>query len=166
VSRGSDEPGAIALTAGPEPGMVAGPWRLPLIALGWLCVGLGIVGFVVPLMPGTVFLLVALWAFSRSSLRFHNWLYHHRWLGPPLRSWDAHGVISRPAKGAAVAMMAGSLGYVTLFVAEGLALPLALAAVMVPVVAYILSRPDRPGGPAGPPTGVRFALFKRPNRGL
>jgi hypothetical protein len=39
-------------------------------------------------------MLVALWAFARSSRRFHDWLYSHRVFGPPLRRWHEERVIS------------------------------------------------------------------------
>lgn len=42
--------------------------------LGLVCTGLGIVGVWVPGLPTTVFILIALWAFSRSSQRLHAWL--------------------------------------------------------------------------------------------
>ena len=32
-----------------------------MFALAWVCVGLGIVGLVTPVMPGTVFLILAAW---------------------------------------------------------------------------------------------------------
>ena len=61
--------------------------RYALIGLGWVNVALGAIGIVVPGMPTTVFLLIALWAFSKSSERFRTWLYEHRRLGPPIRAW-------------------------------------------------------------------------------
>lgn len=55
--------------------------RHGLMALGWVCVALGIAGLFLPVMPTTVFLLIAAWAFSHSSHRFHRWLYDHPRLG-------------------------------------------------------------------------------------
>ena len=102
------------------------PARYGLIAFGWICVGLGMLGVVLPVLPTTIFLIVALWAFSRSSVRFHRWLYRHPRLGPRLRAWQAHCVIPIPAKCLALGMMLLSLVYVSL-VAEGWMLPVGLA---------------------------------------
>jgi uncharacterized membrane protein YbaN (DUF454 family) len=117
--------------------------RHGLIAFGWLNVGLGVVGMFLPVMPTTVFLLIALWAFSKSSLRLHRWLYGHPRLGRSIRAWHAHRVIPVRAKIAAVAMMATSLLYVTLYVADNWILPSALAAVLCGVSSFILTRLSR-----------------------
>ena len=53
------------------------PARYAMLGFGWICVGFGIVGVFLPVWPSTVFFLLALWAFSNSSQRFHNWLYTH-----------------------------------------------------------------------------------------
>lgn len=42
--------------------------------LGLFCTGLGIIGIWVPGLPTTVFILIALWAFSNSSKKLHTWL--------------------------------------------------------------------------------------------
>ena len=56
-----------------------------LFACGTLCVGLGILGIFLPLMPTTVFLLMAAACYARSSDRFHQKLVQHPWLGPYIR---------------------------------------------------------------------------------
>lgn len=114
--------------------------RWGLTAFGCLNVGLGVVGAFLPLMPTTIFLLIALWAFSRSSLRLHRWLYDHPRLGRSLRAWHTHRVI--PLRAKALAMMAGSFLAFTLFVAEGWLLPMGLAAVLGAVSTYIVTRPS------------------------
>lgn len=82
--------------------------------LGWCFFGLGAVDTVVPRLPTTPFMLLALWAFSKTSQRFHNWLYSHALFGPPLQRCHSHGVIPFNAKLLAVATMAVSFMYLPL----------------------------------------------------
>lgn len=44
--------------------------------LGLGCAGLGIIGIWIPGVPTTVFVLIALWAFSHSSTRLYRWFIH------------------------------------------------------------------------------------------
>ena len=69
-----------------------------LITIGWLCVGLAFVGTFVPGIPTTIFLIVALWAFAKSSKKFHSWLLNHKRFGPILQNWESHKVVPRKAK--------------------------------------------------------------------
>lgn len=80
--------------------------------LGWGFFGLGLLGAFLPLLPTTVFMILALWAFARSSPRFHDWLYAHPVFGPPLQRWHRHGVIPTSAKVLALAVMSVSLGWI------------------------------------------------------
>ncbi len=81
-------------------------WAYLLLGLGF--VGLGAIGAVVPGMPTTVFLILATWAFSRSSPRLHDWLYHHPRFGPTLQRWHEHRVIPTHVKVIAVSAMVAS----------------------------------------------------------
>ena len=57
-------------------------------------------------------MLLALWAFSRSSRRFHDWLFHHRIFGAPLRRWQRERILPRWVKAIAFTSMAASMTYV------------------------------------------------------
>ena len=127
----------------PQPVMPCAAVRYGLLVFGWLNLCLGVLGAFLPLMPTTIFLIMALWAFSRSSLRFHGWLYHHPRFGPPLQAWHKHRVIPLPAKLFAVGMMLASLIYISVFVAENWLLPLGLSLMLGAVATYILTRPHR-----------------------
>jgi len=115
-----------------------------LLALGWTCVLLGALGAFLPLLPTTPFLLVALWAFSQSSQKFHDWLYGHKLFGPPLQRWNQYGVIPLSAKILALATMAASLTYLTVFTDTPLYVVAIAGAVMAFGAIFILSRPGRP----------------------
>lgn len=82
--------------------------RLLYFTLGWVFFITGAIGALLPVLPTTPFMLLALWAFSKSSDRFHDWLYSHRFFGPPLQQWRKHRVIPLPAKIMAIVMMSGS----------------------------------------------------------
>lgn len=77
-------------------------------ALGWTCVGLGIIGAFLPLMPTTIFLLIAAWAFAKSSPRWHQWLREHPRFGHLIRDWEEHHAMPRRAKRVAWATLAVS----------------------------------------------------------
>ncbi|HET8539008.1 MAG TPA: YbaN family protein [Anaeromyxobacter sp.] len=129
---------------GARDGVVAAHRRWLMLALGWIFFGLGLLGTVLPLLPTTPFMLLALWAFSTGSRRFHAWLYHHRVFGPPLRRWDRDRVIPRWAKAVAVASMTASFLWAWLGTDApwyGLA---AMGVVMAAGVAYIARFPSRP----------------------
>lgn len=113
------------------------------LLLGWVFFALGATGILIPGLPTVPFMLVALWAFSKSSKRFHDWLYSHPLFGPPLQQWQDHRVIPMKAKVLAVATMIVSLSYM-IFVADVSAWITAVTAVvMVSAGAYILSQPSR-----------------------
>ncbi len=68
------------------------------ISLGWLFVGLGVVGIALPLLPTTPFLLLAALCFSKGSEKIYQWLVNHPTLGPPITDWQDKRAISRRSK--------------------------------------------------------------------
>ena len=72
--------------------------RIFLLLLAWFCVGAAFVGIFLPGIPTTPFLIVALWAFAKTSKKFHTWLLNHKRFGPILTNWESHKVVPRRAK--------------------------------------------------------------------
>lgn len=72
---------------------VQGVRNLILLTLGLAFVVCGAVGVVVPGLPTTPFLLVALALFARSSPLLYSWLYRSRLFGPLLQEWQQHRAI-------------------------------------------------------------------------
>ncbi len=58
-------------------GRVARAVRLGWLALGCLCAALGIVDAMLPLMPSTIFMILAAGCFARSPSRPEAWLLDH-----------------------------------------------------------------------------------------
>jgi uncharacterized membrane protein YbaN (DUF454 family) len=111
---------------------------------GWLFFILGVIGVLLPVVPTTPFMLLALWAFSRSSERFYNWLYTHRFLGPPLQMWKQHRVIPKIAKIMSLSFMSISFIYVIFISPLNYLLKLVIAAFMLYAAWFILSKPSKP----------------------
>lgn len=82
-----------------------------LIFLGTVCVGLGVLGMFLPLLPTTVFLLMAAYCYSRSSERFHNWLLGNRWFGPYISNYKSGRGISMRQKISTIALLWASIGF-------------------------------------------------------
>ncbi len=111
--------------------------------LAWLCAGLAGLGLFLPLLPTTPFLLVAAWAASRGSSRFHFWLHSHPRFGPLIRDWQRERVIPRQAFWSALAMLALSWTILTLLGMPPAALA-GLAVLFGALALYLWSRvPDR-----------------------
>lgn len=123
-------------------------WRHWLLAiLGWACVGLGVIGIFLPLLPTTPFLLLALWAFARSSRRFHQWLLNHRILGRFVAEWERHHVIPVRAKVVSLTAMGLSLCWVVFFTTTPWYGVAGMALIMVYGAWFILSKPSIPPAP-------------------
>ena len=81
------------------------PARWLWFAAGWVAVGLGSLGIVVPGLPTTVFFILAAAAFARSSPRFEQWVLDLPRVGPMVRDHRAGLGMPRRAKAWAVATM-------------------------------------------------------------
>jgi len=119
-------------------------FRFVFLAIGFLCVGLGVLGAFLPLLPTTPFLLIALWAFSRSSRRFHHWLYTHPRFGPRLQAWNEHGVIPVRVKLTSFSAMSGSFVFMAFVLRVKWHVLAAAGLIMLIGATYVFSRPSRP----------------------
>jgi len=68
------------------------------IPLGFICVILGLVGIVLPILPTTPFLLLAAFLFYRSSEKLHDRLLNSKLLGDYISSYIEHRAIKRKIK--------------------------------------------------------------------
>lgn len=79
--------------------------RVGLLGLGWVAVGLGSVGVVVPGLPTVGFFVLAAWCFARSSPRFEQWVLDLPGVGPMVRDHRRGLGMPRRAKVLAIGMM-------------------------------------------------------------
>jgi uncharacterized membrane protein YbaN (DUF454 family) len=82
------------------------------IAGGVILVGIGTLGIFVPLLPTTIFWILAAACFSKSHPEYAERLYAHPKYGHHLRAWRDHRAISRKGKIAAIGTMSLSVAVV------------------------------------------------------
>ncbi|MDB5859445.1 MAG: hypothetical protein JWQ76_3134 [Ramlibacter sp.] len=127
-----------------SPRALSAPARWLLLGLAWLCILLGIVGIILPVMPTVPFLLVAAWAASRSSPRLHHWLHTHPRFGVPLRNWEDAQVVPRSAKWIATVMMSASAAsLLTVTPQKWMLAAVAVVAAMAALLYWLWRRPER-----------------------
>ena len=97
-----------------------------------------------PILPTTPFVILAAFAFGKSSPRIANAIESHRLFGPIIAEWRAHGAIAPRYKVIALTMMGGVL---VLSIAMGVSwMVIAVQAVCVAgAAAFILTRPSGAG---------------------
>lgn len=112
------------------------------VVLGCLSAAVGLVAVVIPGLPTTVFLLIALWMFTRSSPRMEAWLRGHRLLGPYLRNWERDRSVPRHVKVVAGLAMLSTVLVAWLVVALPAPAVVALAITLAVVLAWLSARPE------------------------
>ena len=86
--------------------------------LGFLFVGIALLGVVLPLLPTTPFVLLAAACFARSSEKWHRWMLANDTFGPMIRNWEKNRCISCRVKLIAIASMVIVGGYSVLYAVE------------------------------------------------
>ena len=117
------------------------------LTLGVSSAAVGAAGVVLPLVPTTPFLLISVWAFSRSSPRFQRYIETHPRFGPPLAAWRERRAIPRRGKALAAVALAASWATTTATMG-GVLVPAVSGAALGGVALWILTRPtDRVSAP-------------------
>ena len=115
---------------------------------GTICVVLGSIGIVLPVLPTTPFLLAAAACYCKSSPRMHNWLLNNRLFGEYIRNYKEGKGLTVKTKLTALTMLWVTIGFSTVFMLNRLlpaqlVLPMQLimTAVAIAVSTHILRLP-------------------------
>jgi uncharacterized membrane protein YbaN (DUF454 family) len=113
------------------------------IGLGFLLLGIGIVGTVLPGIPTTMPIILAAFFFSKSSQRFDDWITHHRVFGPLVRDWRAGRGFTARAKVISIVAIAITFTITIGWMVENTALRVGLVALALSITTYILRLPTK-----------------------
>jgi len=115
---------------------------------GTICLVLGAIGIVLPVLPTTPFLLAAAACYYKSSPRMHHWLLNNRWFGEYIRNYKEGKGLTLKTKITALTMLWITIGVSTVFMLDRLlpaqlVLPMQLImiAVAIAVSTHILRLP-------------------------
>ena len=104
---------------------------------------LGVIGYLTPGLPGTIFLILAAGCFTRSSPKLENWLLNHPKLGPSVVAWRENGAIPRKIKYIAIGSMTVSF-VIVLLVHLPMVWTIGVAVVLVLSALFVATRPEGP----------------------
>ena len=123
--------------------------RTILAVLGFMSLGVAIIGMVLPGIPTTGPVLLAGYFFSRSSDRFDRWLIEHRLFGPIVRDWRAGSGFTARAKAMSIVAIAITFSITVGFAVSHTAVRVGLVLLAVAISLYILRLPTKAAGAAG-----------------
>lgn len=126
---------------GPRP--LSRPMATLFVVLGWICIGLAVLGAMLPVLPTTPWVLLAGYLFARSSPRFHVWITRHRFFGPMLRDWRSGLGVTVRTKVIAIGTLLLSMT-LSAFLVRIWWVWLILAVIAIGVSTYLLRLPTRP----------------------
>jgi len=115
---------------------------------GTICVVLGAIGIVLPILPTTPFLLAAAACYYKSSSRMHKWLLNNKWFGEYIRNYTEGKGLTKKTKIVALSVLWITIILSTVFMLdrllpEQLVLPMQIImlAVAIAVSTHILRLP-------------------------
>lgn len=92
--------------------------RRLMVAAGFTCLILGVLGILVPVLPTTPFLLLAAGLFLRSSTRLYRWITAHRVFGPFILNYRLYRAVPRRSKIIAIVLLWLTIGSSILWAVE------------------------------------------------
>ena len=92
--------------------------RWLLLTAGTVCLVLGAIGIILPILPTTPFLLLSAACYIRSSEQMHKWLLGNRWFGEYIKNYQAGRGIPMKSKVLALTILWATILYSTFFIVD------------------------------------------------
>jgi uncharacterized membrane protein YbaN (DUF454 family) len=108
------------------------------IVLGFIFVGVGIVGYITPLMPGLVFFLIATFCFAKGSRKFLRMIIGNKYVGQQILDFKKGKGMTVKTKILAITMMLISMFISAFYMVEIVWVKWAICITALGVVVIIL----------------------------
>lgn len=118
------------------------------IGFGFLFSGLGVAGFILPMMPGLVFFIMASFCFAKSSPKFLRKILAHPVVGPQIMDWKRGKGMRLSTKILAISLVTLSLSFSIFFMVKLVWVKWIIAVSMLGINGYILSVKTRRENPS------------------
>lgn len=136
----------------PQPAAANTGMRAALLRIvGFTLFGLGFLGMFVPLLPTTIFWILAVWAFAGSSPTWRQRILNHPKFGTAVGEFVDHQVLRRSGKCCAIVGIYGGLGLSAWLLQLSAPWALGLALGLSPLAIYLITRPETPAKEAQQP---------------
>lgn len=112
--------------------------RWIFIISGVVLVGIGILGMFLPLLPTTIFFILAAWCFARSSEKYYNWLHGNKYFGKYLSDYRSGRGMTLKSKIFSVAFLWAGLLVSFFLLTDNLYIRILLAAIGIGVSWHII----------------------------
>ncbi|RID82515.1 DUF454 domain-containing protein [Mesobacillus zeae] len=113
--------------------------KLLFVSLGFLFMGLGVIGIVVPVLPTTPLLLLASFFFAKGSKRFENWFKETSIYKKYLESFVRERAMTRRQK-ITLLLLADCMIAIPIIMTDSLMLKLALLLIVVYKYYYFICK--------------------------
>ncbi|MDQ3049355.1 MAG: DUF454 family protein [Bacteroidota bacterium] len=114
--------------------------RAVWIVLGFIFVGVGIIGYITPMMPGLVFFLIATFCFAKGSRKFLRMLISNKYVGHHILDFKKGRGMTVRTKLVAIIMMLTSMFISAFYIVEIYWVKWAICITAVVVVVIILKQ--------------------------
>ena len=117
--------------------------KYSLYVLGFIFLGLGIAGYILPGLPGTIFLILAASCFVRSNKKMYDWITGHKIFGKVVKDYLDTGEMPLKAKVLSIASIWIFTTISLVWSPYGIIFVIAVAIIAVMGTLFIVTRPTK-----------------------
>ncbi|MCK4928844.1 MAG: YbaN family protein [Methanosarcinales archaeon] len=110
-----------------------------LVIAGTIFTGLGLLGILLPLLPTTPFLLLAVACYARSSKRFYCWLLNNKWFGTYIRDYREGKGITLKVKVYVISLLWFTMLFSIIFIVQNLLVSSILVLLALGVTVHLVT---------------------------